>query len=226
MLRTLRGYSTVFNQLGRCGEVFESIAPQAFDLMLSAERKITVTVNAFEHFSAPLARTADLFVDGYGLGFQALVDCSGKNFSLVRSVATGMDRASVGLKIIESQWTEFCGQPHRVVTRATIDEITLCSDPVYEGTRTWWADCQGELPAKFSEWDRRWCVGHVAYTQRTERAALAKRNVAASIVPLRCPPTAQTYSALRDAAVAQVSRTGVSILINHVAFSKYGKGFA
>ncbi len=179
------GYAAPFDQIGVFEGLLEVIDRHAFDGMLAARSaKLPVLWNTHDVGASPVATTADLFVDDFGLGFSFNLDFKSHNFrasdnhwrlASIVSKADAYDQCSVGDLEIETQCTErhLLGTARRI-TKATIGHIAIVRSgtAAYKNcTGVWPTHCALNLaPYRIQQMAAQWEIGHNAWP--VARAAL------------------------------------------------------
>jgi phage head maturation protease len=110
-VKTLRGYVAPFNSVGVVDGGYEKFAPSAFAGMVAAMPPISLRWASHSDGAARLANTTagtlSLFVDEYGLGFEALLNMDdSENWNRLRHITRRQDPmafASVGGLVIKGQ---------------------------------------------------------------------------------------------------------------------------
>lgn len=174
----VQGYASVFRHTYPVDdEGLERIEPGAFDLS-------DPTIYAcFGHERAQrFANVADgtlrVWQDSYGLGFELDVPATWPGISLARGIRAGHFReASIGLQAHRSHRVTENGREVRVVTRASIAEVSIVSIATNPLTSIWLDDEGEDLPAYSAGMRGRWQHGRM-------KAEMAKRRPKASAAPL------------------------------------------
>jgi phage head maturation protease len=181
---TLRGYALPWNEsiLLTCG-TYERFAPTAFDDILSRRTPIDIRFGGHERNDPLLASTRDgsarLFVDDYGLGFEARIDTRA-NWGKVRAITqrdNPFDRCSIGgLIVISSDQDKHLGTRRETIKRATIDHIAIVDhSAAYKETAVWPADHDLEMaPWRIQRMAARWSSGNADWQRRSKLIASAE----------------------------------------------------
>jgi hypothetical protein len=186
--------------------------------------------------------TLSLFVDDYGLAFEALIDMDDRsNWGRVRGM-TCRDNpsafASVGGLIINSKRTATLsgGVSGDLITDATIDHISVCgADAVYRGTGVWPEGPLDLAPSKIWALNERWIAGRAQWDAAQRRSATTRPaarivNIKSTVGMSKVQAAAvlasryDEFAKYRRAAMAafNAGRLRGSDVFGHVAFTRAG----
>ena len=234
----LRGYVAPFNSVGAVDGTYEKFAPGTFAGMFAAMPPIDLRWASHSDGAARLASTTratlSLFVDEYGLGFEAQIDMSNsENWNRIRHITQKNDPmafASVGGLVIKGKrWEKFGCAKCRVITEATISHITITDrSAAYQATAVWPAVPLDDAPWKIRELAARWGEGRAAWDRKQQiaaRAATPQRHRSASEAKLAAflAPRQREFTNYRRNAMAMMfSRGAAPVIFAHVAFTRAG----
>jgi HK97 family phage prohead protease len=131
------GYAAVFNQeTDICGFFRERILPGAFSDAIGKD-DVVFLVN---HHGLPLARTRSgtlkLSEDDHGLKIETELDPNDPDVqALVPKMQRGdLDKMSFAFSAVKETWDETVDPPMRSVEKAELYDVSVVTNPAYEGT--------------------------------------------------------------------------------------------
>ncbi|WP_057465657.1 HK97 family phage prohead protease [Pseudovibrio sp. POLY-S9] len=131
------GYAAVFNQeTDICGFFRERILPGAFSDAIGKD-DVVFLVN---HHGLPLARTRSgtlkLSEDDHGLKIETELDPNDPDVqALIPKMQRGdLDKMSFAFSAVKETWDETVDPPMRSVEKAELYDVSVVTNPAYEGT--------------------------------------------------------------------------------------------
>lgn len=131
------GYAAVFNQETNIGGFFrEVILPGAFRKAITSS-DVPFLIN---HDGLPLARTRSgslkLSEDGHGLKIETELDPEDPDvLRIVPKMKRGdLDKMSFAFRATKQRWDDTQDPPLRTVEEAELFDVSIVTDPAYEGT--------------------------------------------------------------------------------------------
>jgi phage head maturation protease len=193
---SLHGYAVPFGQMVFVDKKFEMIERGAFAQMLDAPLPdISVRWSGHDDDAPELAHTKrnslQLFADDYGLGFRAVLDMRNSERGLSDNWARLGDISrrikpvsfcSINLHVGKETCSPYLGHVLHRITDASIDHISLVSDPAYKNTGVWLADPNGKLQSqRLSDLAERWNAGWQASVAARKALRPAKNQSSLSV---------------------------------------------
>jgi len=133
----VEGYAAVFNQRADIGGLFtEEFKPGAFADAIGRD-DVVFLVN---HDGLPLARTRSgtlaLSEDKKGLKVSTTLDGQDPDVkAIVRKMKRGdLDKMSIAFIPQKQEWDDTEDTPHRVITQASLYDVSVVTTPAYDGT--------------------------------------------------------------------------------------------
>jgi hypothetical protein len=174
----IRGYACVFGVDAMVAGTRERVAPKAFTWLW---RNIPILWGTHDPNAYVLARTgnrtASLFQDAFGLGFEAELQWTGAGVAAYRAVANrSLTPFQCSVYFADYNADAWCGNdgvPTRYITSAKIDHIAIVRNAAYHDTRAWPAWPLDQLPSDLRDIAQRWEAGKEKHDQKTQRAARA-----------------------------------------------------
>lgn len=131
------GYAAVFNEIADIGGMFrERIEPGAFSEAIGRD-DVVFLIN---HDGLPLARTRSgtlkLEEDEKGLRIDTTLDADDPDVrSIVGKMRRGdLDKMSFAFRAVQQEWDESQEPPLRTIKRADLFDVSIVTNPAYEGT--------------------------------------------------------------------------------------------
>lgn len=132
------GYAAVFGQETDIGGYWrEVIAPGAFSEALKRGDDTTFLIN---HRGLPLARTSSktllLSEDGHGLRVETDLDTSDPDVQRVlpKMKRGDLSKMSFAFRAVHEEWDETGDTPLRTIHEVELFDVSIVTDPAYEGT--------------------------------------------------------------------------------------------
>jgi phage head maturation protease len=180
---TLRGYALPWNESVLLSSgTYERFAPRAFDHLLHRVSPVSIRWRSHDANAPMLARTSDrsarLFADDYGLGFEARIDMR-EHWDKLRAITQRngpFDRCSIGgLAVIASDRDRYLKSPRETITHAHINHIAIVDySAAYKATAVWPAERDLEhAPWRIQQMAARWSAGRAQW----QRYATARANL-------------------------------------------------
>tara|TARA_B110000914_G_scaffold225378_1_gene245881 strand:- start:1841 stop:2485 length:645 start_codon:yes stop_codon:yes gene_type:complete len=134
----VEGYATLFNEDADLGPFTESIGQNAFSDVMQDD--VRMLFNHDENY--PLARskngegTLEMTIDERGVFFSFPIGPQSYAKDLHSSITRGdVDQASFAFTVLEDEWEERDGKPHRHITRlGDLIDLSVVTYPAYKAT--------------------------------------------------------------------------------------------
>ena len=212
--------------------------------MLARGDSVPLLFGSHEPSAPVIASRVSLHADNYGLGFSAMMDVRGydnPNWGRLRAMVSrygASDQCSVLLRIERKRpgaisWSDL---PSQIVTRASIDHITITASAAYgDMTGVWRGDCDlFAAPNRLQNLAALWADGRAAWNARPKVVAAKVPQIAAASrsphrpinmkVAAMLRPRLAHYAAVRAAFAAKM-RAGElkgGVIFAHAAFTPEG----
>jgi hypothetical protein len=184
VVERIHGYAVPYKQTAyiRDDDKLEQFDPGAFAEMLARSPRIEVRSGSHDDWAPKLAvHGLSFFEDAYGLGFSARVEMDWTFRAAITRKDKPMALVSLGGLLIEkarSQRLELGAT--EIISKATFDHITICSNAAYRGTAVWPDIPLDQAPAKIQRLSAQWDRGREAW----QRQQAAEARMVAQLRPI------------------------------------------